>query len=77
MNERGEFIWVIAHDGGCEGWSLPVQAFNNEADAWSVLATINAASSETMRVAKVALWPTPPLGEWFRLEPSAKPESEI
>jgi hypothetical protein len=58
-------IYVVAHDGGCEGHSLPYLAFG---DRESALAWV-AGQSEAWSVAEVPMYPEFPKAEWFRLEP--------
>ena len=57
-------LFVVAHDGGCEGHSLPMLAFTTkeEALAWCKVQT------EGYSVAEVPVYPDLPLAEWFRLE---------
>lgn len=57
-------IYVIAHNGGCEGHSPPVQAFNNLEDAKAALAIVG----YCFEIFSVPIWPEP-AEEWFRIEP--------
>lgn len=65
---RPKEIFIVAHDGGCEGYALPSLAFwtEDEAHKW-------AASQEgCYSVARVPIYPEFPSGEWFRLKPLAR-----
>lgn len=58
-------IFVVAHNGGYEGHSLPMLAFSNKADAvlWCLSQT------ECYDIAEVPIFPNLPSKPWFRLEP--------
>ena len=58
-------IFVVAHDGGCEGHSLPVLAFPNKTDAvlWCL------GQSEAYDIAEVPIFPNLPSKPWFNVEP--------
>lgn len=56
-------IYVIAHDGGCEGYSGPIQAFRSEAEARAAIAL-----GDSLKVFAVPEWPEPAI-EWYRIEP--------
>lgn len=56
-------IYVIAHDGGYEGYSGPIQAFKTEIEARAA-----ATLGDNLRVFAVPEWPEP-TKEWFRVEP--------
>lgn len=56
-------IYVIAHDGGCEGYSGPMQAFKTREEA------IAAASlGESLKVFAVPEWPEP-AGPYYNVKP--------
>jgi hypothetical protein len=61
-------LYVAAHDGGCEGHSLPLLAFTNRetAMAWA------AAQSESYDITEVPIYPDVPKTQWFRLEPERR-----
>ena len=56
-------IYVIAHDGGCEGYSGPLQAFRTEKEAAAA-----AALGESLRVFAVPEWPEP-AEPWYQVKP--------
>lgn len=56
-------IYVIAHDGGCEGYSGPIAAFKTEKEARAA-----AALGDTISVFAVPEWPEP-LQAWFEIKP--------
>jgi hypothetical protein len=58
-------IYVIARDGGYEGHSPPIQAFNNLTDARAAVALV---ASESFEIFEVPVWPEKAT-EWFRIEP--------
>ena len=57
-------IFVATHDGGCEGQSLPVLAFESRDTAlkWAAVQT------ESYEVTAVPVYPEIPRGPWFRLK---------
>lgn len=57
-------IYVVAHDGGCEGHSLPMLAFRDKETA------LKWCRSQPGRysVAEVPIFPELPACEWFHLE---------
>lgn len=56
-------IYVIAHDGGCEGYSGPLHAFKTKKEA------IAAASlGDNLVVFEVPEWPEP-AGPWYNVKP--------
>jgi len=57
-------IYVVAHDGGCEGHSLPLLAFTNKdiALAWC------RSQTDLYSVAEVPMFPAIPKEPWFRVE---------
>lgn len=57
-------IYVIAHNGGCEGHSPPVQAFLKLEEARAALAILGGC----FELFDVPIWPEP-AQEWFRVEP--------
>lgn len=59
-------IWVVAHDGGCEGHSLPYLAFEDRETAHRWVR----AHGGSFSVAGVPIYPEPEK-EWFCLEPDA------
>jgi len=63
------FIYVVAHDGGYEGHSLPVLAFEDRETAhrWA------SAQSESYSVAKVPVHPDVPEAPWYCLERDKAP----
>lgn len=60
-----DVMYVVAHDGGCEGHSLPMLAFKNRKTALAWVA----AQTEAFDVTEVPVYPAVPKGPWFRLEP--------
>lgn len=56
-------IYVIAHDGGCEGYSGPVQAFKTEIEARAA-----ASIGDGLVVFAVPEWPEPS-EPWFQIRP--------
>lgn len=64
MDTKTTNLYIVAHDGGCEGYSLPILAFTNKADAiaWKKVQT------ESYSITEVPIYPNFPLAEWFRLE---------
>lgn len=56
-------IYVVAHDGGCEGYSGPMQAFKTESEAKAA-----AALGDMLCVFAVPEWPEA-AKSWFRIEP--------
>lgn len=56
-------IYVIAHDGGCEGYSGPLQAFKTKQEA-----TAAAALGDGLRVFEVPEWPEL-AGPWYAVKP--------
>lgn len=61
-------IYVIAHDGGYEGYSPPIQAFHNLEEAKAALALMNSGSA-SFDLFEVPVWPERATAEWFRIEP--------
>lgn len=57
-------IYVVAHDGGCEGHSPPIQAFHNLNEAKAALSLMG----PVFELFEVPVWPAP-AQEWFRIEP--------
>lgn len=57
-------IYVVAHDGGCEGYSLPVLAFDDREAAVRWVK----AQAESYSIAAVPVYPEIPLKPWFQLE---------
>lgn len=53
-SEDGEMIYVIAHDGGCEGYGGPIQAFKTKQEAVAA-----ASLGESLKVFEVPEWPEP------------------
>ena len=58
-------IYVVAHDGGCEGHSLPVLAFEDKETALRWIKVQN----ETYSVAAVPIYPEIPRGVWYQIQP--------
>lgn len=56
-------IYVIAHDGGVEGYSGPVQAFKTKPEALAA-----ASLGDTMKVFEVPEWPEQ-APKWFNVAP--------
>ena len=58
-------LYVVAHDGGYEGHSLPVLAFTEleAAKQWV------AGQNEIFSIAEVPLYPELPCRPWYNLEP--------
>ncbi len=57
-------MYVIAHNGGCEGYSPPIQAFQNLNEAKAALSLMGGC----FELFEVPVWPEPAM-EWFRIEP--------
>ena len=57
-------IYVVAHDGGYGGHSLPVLAFEDKASAFKWID----AQPECFSVVAVPVYPDFPAVTWFRLE---------
>lgn len=57
-------IYVVAHDGGCEGHSLPMLAFQDKETALKWCRS----QTDSYSVAEVPVFPDLPEYEWFRLE---------
>ena len=62
---RADRIFVIAHDGGSEGYSPPVQAFLHEDEAFAAAAL----SGETYSVFSVPIWPVRAEKPWHAIQP--------
>lgn len=65
-------VFVIAHDGGCEGWSAPVQAFLTLDEAKAAYGLMSQTTS--FGVFEVPVWPhIARQGKfpepWFNIEP--------
>jgi len=58
-------IFVVSHDGGCEGHSLGYIAFETSEKAFQWMA----GQTEMFDVIEVPIFPELPSKEWFRLEP--------
>jgi hypothetical protein len=58
-------IYVVAHDGGCEGHSLPMLAFMDRETAMKWVAGQDGCFS----VAMVPVYPELPISPWYSLEP--------
>lgn len=56
-------IYVIAHDGGCEGYSGPMQAFETKEEAIAAVAF-----GDGLVVFSVPVWPEPS-GPWYQIKP--------
>ena len=67
----GHFIFVLAHDGGVEGHSPPVQAFMDEKTAWAALALL--AGTETFHIYRVPIWPNQHAPRWYDVKPHTPP----
>lgn len=50
-------IYIMCHDGGCEGFSAPIQAFEDEETAISALRLANAGAETSMVLFEVPVWP--------------------
>lgn len=61
-------IYVIARDGGYEGYSAPIQAFSTKEEALAA-----AALGESLDVFAVPVWPEPTVSKWFDIEPIKQP----
>lgn len=57
-------IYVIAYNGGVEGWSGPIQAFVERENATAAVALLGG----SFRVFDVPVWPEPAC-EWFNVNP--------
>lgn len=62
-----EFVYVIARDGGCEGFSAPVQATRSKEEAFRLAALMS--QTERFSVFEVPLWPQAQATEWFNVKP--------
>lgn len=60
-------VYVIVHDGGCEGNSAPIQAFSDPREAFAVARLMG--STETFRVYETPVWPNAQQKQWFNIEP--------
>jgi len=58
-------LFVVAHDGGCEGYSLPLLAFTDKASALKWCKSQDGSYS----VAEVPVFPELPAAPWYRVEP--------
>jgi hypothetical protein len=56
-------IYVVAHDGGCEGHSLPFLAFNDRETALKWVQ----GQAECFSVAEVPVYPELPATTWFNV----------
>ncbi len=56
-------IYVIAYDGGCEGFSGPIQAFNDLESAKAA-----AALGDSYKVFAVPVWPSK-ASSWYSIQP--------
>jgi hypothetical protein len=65
MADYSTTIFVVAHNGGCESYSLPVLAFANKADAirWC------SGQDELFDIAEVPIFPNLPSKPWYKLRP--------
>lgn len=63
MNWENSGLYVIAHDGGCEGHGLPMLAFKSRQKALEWIAC----QSESYSVALVPIFPDLPVGPWHAL----------
>jgi hypothetical protein len=66
-------IYVIAHDGGYEGYSGPMQASASREEAFRLAHLMSAGGS--FRVFKVPVWPEAQRVEWFRVKPEEEGEA--
>lgn len=62
-------VFVAAHDGGCEGYSAPFQAFTCKEDALMFVKHASAVGSESYQVFEVPVWPTLQETAWYNLKP--------
>jgi hypothetical protein len=62
-------IYVIAHDGGCEGYSAPIIACQTEAEARALMATMDAGGGSCLVVFATPVWPEPATTAWHNVEP--------
>lgn len=63
-------IYVVTHDGGCEGQSLPLLAFDDRGKAMQWVA----GQSEAYNVTAVPVFPELPVKPWYNIE--AEPPRE-
>lgn len=63
-------LYVVAHDGGCEGHSLPMLAFWDADDAFAWCDS----QTDFYSVARVPIFPRLPTEPWFRLEKLTRPK---
>lgn len=64
MSEPLTKIYVIAHDGGCEGWSGPMLGFLTVDEAQTA-----AALEGSLRVFEVPMWPHIVPKAWYDVDP--------
>lgn len=61
-------VFILAKDGGCEGFSPPIQAFTHEHEARAALATLGLVGYG-WKLFCVPVWPEPVEGQWFNIKP--------
>ena len=61
-------VWVLAHDGGCEGYSGPVQAFATKLEALAGQA-LSKAAGNTLALFLVPMWPNVADVGWSAVKP--------
>lgn len=57
MTDVKRIVYVMAHNGGCEGHSVPIQAFATIYEARCALALIGAAGLHGIEIFEVPMWP--------------------
>ena len=69
MSFERKMFFVLARDGGSEGYSPPVWAFADHADAITALVMAQAMAEGTWRLFEVPLYPSMPRTPWYQLKP--------
>ena len=62
-------VWVIAHDGGCEGFSGPIQAFVDKDTATKGLRIMEAGGAIGVVLFEVPVWPNVQTADWWNIQP--------
>lgn len=58
-------MFALVHDGGCEGFSPPIQLFCTLQEAESAVAL----AGREFKIFQVPIWPAKALDQWFNLKP--------
>lgn len=62
-------IYIMCHDGGCEGFSAPIQAFQDEETAIGALRLANGGADTSMVLFEVPVWPATMPHPYYEMEP--------